>query len=173
MIQYKINTELFENQTYVKNSLYNEDKEKTKHIIENLADCLKSEFLYTNNRVRYKTVKNCLIESHSDNLELRFLRLTIQDNVPNFLGYNANLKEDKEFIHNNLSKILDEDLQERITYYLSYNNIIKLYKAMEEGNSFFDDLSEDNQDLALNDYFTLVAEALNSIHKKETGLNIY
>jgi len=67
-----------------------------------------------------------LIESHSDNLELRFLRLTIQDNVPNFLGYNANLKEDKEFIHNNLSKILDEDLQERITYYLSYNNITNI-----------------------------------------------
>jgi len=130
MIQYKINTELFEN--YIKNSLYNEDKENqtTRQLIENLADCLKSEFLYTNNIVRYKTVKNCLIE---------------------WLG----------------------GLPSCIHIKFSYNDIIKLYKAMEDENSFFDDLSEDNQDLALNDYFTLVAEALNSIHKKETGINIY
>ena len=130
MIQYKINTELFEN--YIKNSLYNEDKENqtTRQLIENLADCLKSEYLYANNIVRYKTVKNCLI---------------------NWLM----------------------GLPSCINIKFYYNDIIELYKAMEEGDSFFDDLSEDNQDLALNDYFTLVAEALNSIHKKETGLNIY
>jgi hypothetical protein len=67
-----------------------------------------------------------LIESHADNPELRFLRLTIQDNVPKFLGYNGDIKEDKEFIHNNLSKILDKDLQERIRYYLCYNSMAKI-----------------------------------------------
>ena len=128
MIQYKINTELFED--YVKSSICNEENQTTKQLIENLADCLKSEFLYTNNIVRYKTVKNCLIEW--------------------LMGLPSCIN---------------------IKFY--YSDIIELYKAMEEGNSFFDDLSEDNQDLALNDYFTLVAEALNSIHKKETGLNIY
>lgn len=128
MIQYKINTELFED--YVKSSICNEENQTTKQLIENLADCLKSEFLYTNNIVRYKTVKNCLIEW--------------------LMGLPSCIN---------------------IKFY--YSDIIELYKAMEEGNSFFDDLSEDNQDLALNDYFTLVAEALNSIHKKETGINIY
>ena len=128
MIQYKINTELFED--YVKSSICNEENQTTKQLIENLADCLKSEFLYTNNIVRYKTVKNCLIEW--------------------LMGLPS-------CIH--------------IKYL--YSDIIELYKAMEEGDSFFDDLSEENQDLALNDYFTLVSEALNSIHKKETGLNIY
>ena len=128
MIQYKINTELFED--YVKSSICNEENQTTKQLIENLADCLKSEFLYTNNIVRYKTVKNCLIEW--------------------LMGLPS-------CIH--------------IKYL--YSDIIELYKAMEEGDSFFDDLSEESQDLALNDYFTLVAEALNSIHKKETGINIY
>lgn len=128
MIQYKINTELFED--YVKSSICNEENQTTKQLIENLADCLKSEFLYTNNIVRYKTVKNCLIEW--------------------LMGLPSCIN---------------------IKFY--YSDIIELYKAMEEGNSFFDDLSEDSQDLALNDYFTLVAEALNSIHKKETGINIY
>lgn len=128
MIQYKINTELFED--YVKSSICNEENQTTKQLIENLADCLKSEFLYTNNIVRYKTVKNCLIEW--------------------LMGLPSCIN---------------------IKFY--YSDIIELYKAMEEGDSFFDDLSEENQDLALNDYFTLVAEALNSIHKKETGINIY
>ena len=128
MIQYKINTELFED--YVKSSICNEENQTTKQLIENLADCLKSEFLYTNNIVRYKTVKNCLIEW--------------------LMGLPSCIN---------------------IKFY--YSDIIELYKAMEEGDSFFDDLSEENQDLALNDYFTLVSEALNSIHKKETGLNIY
>ena len=75
----------------------------------------------------YKGVEKLeqIIESNSDNTELRFLRLTIQDNIPFFLGYNNNVKEDKEFIHNNLSKILDKDLQERIRYYLCNKSMAK------------------------------------------------
>lgn len=67
-----------------------------------------------------------LIESNSNNTELRFLRLTIQENVPFFLAYNKNIKEDKWFIYNNLRGVLDEDLKERITYYLRNNSITKI-----------------------------------------------
>lgn len=67
-----------------------------------------------------------LIESNSNNTELRFLRLTIQENVPSFLGYNKNIKEDKKFIYMNLSKVLDKDLKKRITYYLRNNSIANI-----------------------------------------------
>ena len=67
-----------------------------------------------------------LIESYPDHLELRFLRLTIQDNVPKYLGYNKNLLEDENFIHKSLNKIKDKDLKKRITDYLCYNSIAKI-----------------------------------------------
>jgi hypothetical protein len=67
-----------------------------------------------------------LIDSHTDNAELRFLRLTIQDNIPRFLGYHENREEDKAFIHKYLSEITDKDLQERIISYLSYNSMEKI-----------------------------------------------
>ena len=35
-----------------------------------------------------------------DNLELIFLRLTIQSNLPGILGYSGNLVEDKQFVQN-------------------------------------------------------------------------
>ena len=67
-----------------------------------------------------------LIESHKDNAELRFLRLTIQENTPKFLGYNENIKEDKQFIYNQLSEIVDKDLYQRIVSYLCYNGMAKI-----------------------------------------------
>jgi len=67
-----------------------------------------------------------LIESHKYNPELRFLRLTIQENIPIFLGYNENIKEDKQFIYNQLNEIVDKDLYQRIVSYLCYNSISKI-----------------------------------------------
>jgi hypothetical protein len=67
-----------------------------------------------------------LIDTYAENPELRFLRLTIQGNVPDFLGYNGNIEEDKEFINNHLSKITDKDLYERIVSYLCHNSMVKI-----------------------------------------------
>lgn len=67
-----------------------------------------------------------LIKSNSSNIELRFLRLTIQENVSFFLGYNNNVEADKQFIYNGLSNILDKNLHIRITDYLCYNSMTKI-----------------------------------------------
>ena len=67
-----------------------------------------------------------LIKNNPNNIELRFLRLTIQDNLPNFLRYNQDKKIDKEFIHNRLNQIVDEDLRMRIITYLCYNSMAKI-----------------------------------------------
>ncbi|MFB0925504.1 MAG: hypothetical protein QMB65_09515, partial [Vicingaceae bacterium] len=65
-----------------------------------------------------------LIDRNKNNTELRFLRLTIQNNLPKFLGYNNNTKEDTDFIYTKINKITDEDLQSRIVNYL-YNSGIE------------------------------------------------
>lgn len=45
-----------------------------------------------------------IIRSNPNNVELRLIRLSVQENIPKIVGYNKNLKEDKTFILNNYSK---------------------------------------------------------------------
>lgn len=58
------------------------------------------------------------IESEPKNLELRYLRFTIQTNLPNFLGYSGNIIKDKEFLVSRLAAVTDVDLRNRIVAYL-------------------------------------------------------
>ncbi|HMT29259.1 MAG TPA: hypothetical protein PKD91_08280 [Bacteroidia bacterium] len=44
------------------------------------------------------------IKQAVNNVELIFLRLTIQLNLPSFLGYNENIEDDKKFLINNYRK---------------------------------------------------------------------
>lgn len=48
------------------------------------------------------------IHANSNNIELRFIRLCIQYHLPNYLGYRDNIKEDKDFMMNNLYRLQDE-----------------------------------------------------------------
>lgn len=57
-----------------------------------------------------------LILDHSKNIELRYLRHTIQDRVPGFLGYHDNLKEDEGYMRTNLKTVNDSS-----TYHLIYS----------------------------------------------------
>jgi len=66
-----------------------------------------------------------LIVANKENVELRFLRLTIQENLPALLGYSDNKKEDKEFIFNRINNISDNDLKIKIVQYLRYNSMAK------------------------------------------------
>lgn len=67
-----------------------------------------------------------LVKSNPNNIELRFLRLTIQENIPAFLGYNDSKIEDRQFIERRLSEIADNDLQTRILNYLNNNSLSKI-----------------------------------------------
>lgn len=51
------------------------------------------------------------VKSSPQNLEIRFIRLSIQKNSPSFLGYNKNIEEDKTFIKNNLNTIQSTTLK--------------------------------------------------------------
>lgn len=54
------------------------------------------------------------IQMDPDNVEIRYIRLSVQKNAPSFLGYRANVMEDTEFIHKNRHQIKSEILQKNM-----------------------------------------------------------
>lgn len=54
-----------------------------------------------------------------ENVELRYLRLTLQENVPSFLGYSDRIHEDRAFIRAKLPALADPQLKKMITDYLT------------------------------------------------------
>ncbi len=61
------------------------------------------------------------INKDAQNIELRYLRLAIQSNIPTFLNYNKNIDSDKILLLVAIksSLILDEDLLKKITLFLN------------------------------------------------------
>ncbi len=45
-----------------------------------------------------------IIKSNPNNIELRVIRMSVQENIPKIVGYRGSLKDDKAFILNNYSK---------------------------------------------------------------------
>jgi len=64
------------------------------------------------------------IKFDRDNIELRFLRYTIQTNVPSFLNYNQSKEIDRLFLVDSLSKLNDQKLKKIITSYLTTNKAV-------------------------------------------------
>ena len=59
------------------------------------------------------------IQREPENLELRFLRLTIQTNLPKFLGYSDSKESDKEFVLAGLEDIKSPELKSQIRNFIS------------------------------------------------------
>jgi hypothetical protein len=69
----------------------------------------------------FKKGKNFLekaIKADIGNVELRFLRYTIQTSVPSFLNYSAEKQSDKQFLSTSLPNIKDQELKKIINAYL-------------------------------------------------------
>ena len=64
---------------------------------------------------------NRLIEQNPNNIEVRFIRLTIQQNTPAILKYNQNIKADKQFVWSNF-KHTDSKIQKIIKEYVLSSN---------------------------------------------------
>jgi hypothetical protein len=45
-----------------------------------------------------------IIKTNPNNIELRVIRLSVQENIPKIVGYHSSLKDDKTFILSNYSK---------------------------------------------------------------------
>ncbi len=71
------------------------------------------------------------IELDNKNIELRYLRFTIQTNLPSFLEYNNSINEDKLFLINAMPAITDLSLKQTIISYLensSYLTVVEKQK---------------------------------------------
>jgi hypothetical protein len=70
---------------------------------------------------KFKRGKNFIesaIANEPENLEMRFLRYTIQTNLPSFLGYNNQISADKRMLLEKLNEIHDKHLQQLVVNYL-------------------------------------------------------
>ena len=54
------------------------------------------------------------ISKEPENVEIRYIRFSVQKNAPSFLGYNNNLKEDRDFLVKNKKNINSDFLQKNI-----------------------------------------------------------
>ena len=59
------------------------------------------------------------IKTDTTNVEMRFLRLTIQNNLPVILGYKNNIVLDKTYLENKINNENDNELKHIISRYLS------------------------------------------------------
>lgn len=58
------------------------------------------------------------IQLDPDNIELRYLRFTVQTNIPFLLNYSSEVDEDKQVIIKNFSSLQDEELKQLIREYM-------------------------------------------------------
>ena len=58
------------------------------------------------------------INTNPANIELRYLRLTIQTNVPTFLGYCNKISSDKLFLFKEIERLKDKRLKTLIVAFL-------------------------------------------------------
>ena len=96
---------------------------KNKTIIEEAyiaALLMKKSSFEKDLKVKIKTFKKGalileeLIETNQENVELKFIRLIIQENSPKILKYNTKIVEDSNFIKSrfkNLNKILQKEIE--------------------------------------------------------------
>lgn len=62
-----------------------------------------------------------VIQKNSENPELRYLRYTIQTNVPSFIGYNKAIESDKKFLIAQVNNLSDAALKKMIADYLRHS----------------------------------------------------
>lgn len=89
-----------------------------------VAEMMQAKHVFNpfNKLAKFKTGKLMIEESISrdpDDLELRFLRFSIQSNLPGFLNYDAQIPGDKKKLINGYSRIKDVELRRRVLDYLS------------------------------------------------------
>jgi hypothetical protein len=71
------------------------------------AKIMEARIAKTNRKALVKTGATSLesiIKSNPNNIELRLIRLSVQENIPKIVGYRGSIKDDKAFLINNYSK---------------------------------------------------------------------
>jgi hypothetical protein len=78
-----------------------------------------------------KTLLEKCIKQDSKNVELRFLRFTVQTQAPAFLQYNNHIKQDKYLILKSIPTLKDKHLKQFMTSYLLVSSSLSLAEKQE------------------------------------------
>lgn len=65
------------------------------------------------------------VNKEPENIEIRLIRLSIQENIPKALKYNSNIQEDVTFISENLNHIKDSELKSYVQQYVKQSKSFK------------------------------------------------
>lgn len=63
-----------------------------------------------------------VIKKYPENFELRFIRLSLQSNLPAILNYSSDMEEDSSILINAIPQIKDNDLKNRVIKYFEEND---------------------------------------------------
>lgn len=66
------------------------------------------------------------VNADNENIEIRYLRFTIQSNAPSFLGYKFSISKDKIFLLNAVDGIKDLQLKQMVVYLLKSSEYLTL-----------------------------------------------
>jgi hypothetical protein len=80
-----------------------------------------------------KKILEATILSDTGNVETRYIRYTIQQNAPSFLGYKANLTSDRTFLIKHLAPLRSSDpelFSSVYAYLLTYGKLTELEKDL-------------------------------------------
>ncbi|MFS4493059.1 hypothetical protein [Maribacter sp. 2308TA10-17] len=63
------------------------------------------------------------VEQESNNIEIRCLRLGVQENAPRIVGYKKNIEEDKQFILDHYKSYTDADVRKFVKGYVLLSDV--------------------------------------------------
>ena len=109
--------------------IYNESNNTTLAAYRACATMIMAKYATSpiNKLSKFNEGKNLLekcIEKDNRNIEIRFLRFTVQSNAPKFLGYSSSMLLDKNFILNALPSINDKQLKNIVITFLKSSSYL-------------------------------------------------
>lgn len=67
-----------------------------------------------------KNKMNEAVKLAPHNLEIRFIRFAVQKNIPSYLGYSDNIKEDKKYLIKHINQFYNPQLDKKMRDYILY-----------------------------------------------------
>ncbi|MEM8940084.1 MAG: hypothetical protein AAGC64_12125 [Bacteroidota bacterium] len=111
-----------------------------------LAQVLWNPFSKLSQVKKYQREMEIAVKENSSNIEIRFLRLAIEYNLPSFLGMSQHIEQDLDMILRNLSSVssmnLDPGYSQYIYYFLestglcSSDQMLAMKQTLEKQSSF-------------------------------------
>jgi len=110
-----------------------------------LAQVLWNPFSKLSRVIKYDNLMDKIIENDSENIEIRFLRLAIEYNLPAFLGMSDHIEEDIEIIKAKIKITqlnIDSYYKEYIFHFLRQSNLCSIEELAMLEDSFKSKLSD-------------------------------